>query len=243
MTSDLTSDFVLFPILAVVGAVPLFFLVASAMRMSLQQARETTLEFLNNWAKITPLATRRIISSILGYSTGFALLVALAYGLNGIADNTMPFFSRLVGHFGNRIVIWSVEHEKDWKDFRGKFAEKWESEKVKENPDAKETANEMWEEFKTKELDKWQVRFTRTLFFFSLLLVIAGLIDALSRRYRKRGVALLIVGLVSTTLCLNYWVYRKAHYIDRIRFENRQLNRQLNRLDLLEDEPDSLKPI
>ncbi len=209
----MTSNTILFPILTVIGIMPVFFLVAAVMRRSLKRAKEITLKFLEDWANQAPVSLRGAISSILGFAGGFALLVALTFGFNRIGDATMPFISKQVGHFNNRVVAWSVEHRYDWENFRNVYRFKWE----KENPEKK------WKDHKIEDLEKWQVKIARILFYYSLLLVVAGGFYIFSRRFRKRGLVLLVVGIIATSACLLCWVDRKEHYINEVLRLNQQL--------------------
>ena len=209
----MTSNTILFPILTVIGIMPVFFLVAAVMRRSLKRAKEITLKFLEDWANQAPVSLQGAISSILGFAGGFALLVALTFGFNRIGDATMPFISKQVGHFNSRQVAWSIEHRDNWENIRDAYRLRWE----KENPGKK------WKDHKIEDLEKWQVKIARILFYYSLLLVMAGGFDIFSRRYRKRGLVLLVVGIIATSACLLYWVDRKEHYINEVLRSNQHL--------------------
>jgi len=209
----MTSNRILFPILTVIGIMPVFFLVAAVMRRSLKRAKEITLKFLDDWANQAPLSLRGVISSILGFAGGFALLVALTFGFNRIGDATMPFISKQVGHFNYSLVAWSVEHRSDWEDFRNSYKVEWK----------KENREKKWKDHKIADMEKWQVKIARILFYYSLLLVVAGGFDIFSKRYRKRGLVLLVVGIIATSAFLLYWVERKEHYINDVITSNKQL--------------------
>lgn len=220
----MTSSKILFPILAVIGAIPLFFLVAAISRSNLDNARAVTLKFLEDWANIAPETIRGAVSKALGFATGFALIVALAYGFDRLGNDTMLYVSKGVGHLNNQLVAWSIDRATDWKQFTDDYQSEWET----------EHHGESWEDQKTEKMGKWQVRLGRTLFYFSILLILAGLIDIFSKKFRKRGLVLLIIGVVATTACLNYWVHRKEHYIRVVLSQNHQLARPVS-------EPQSLK--
>jgi hypothetical protein len=215
----MTSNTILFPILTVIGIMPVFFLVAAVMRRSLKRAKEITLKFLEDWANQAPVGLRGAISSILGFAGGFALLVALTFAFNRIGDATMPFISKQVRHFNYSLVASSVEHPKDWKNFRNEYRVEWE----KENPGKK------WKDHKIEDLEKWHVKIARILFYYSLLLVAAGGFDIFSRRYRKRGLVLLVVGIIATSACLLCWADRKESYIDEILTLNQKLEKPVPR--------------
>ena len=199
------SKVVFYSIIAVIGAMPLFFLVAAAMRISVKRAKKISLQFLEDWAQVAPEAIQGAVSSILGFATGFALLVALTFGFDKVGDEIMPHISGVFGYGGSQIVAWSVNSRSDWQRMRDDYRERWEA----------QNQGRTWEEHKN-ELEKRQVRGARTLFFFALLLIIAGGLDIFSARLRKRGLALLLIGVVATSACLIWWVGRKEHYIGEV---------------------------
>lgn len=221
----MTSDIILYPILAVIGAVPLFFLVAAISRSTLDRAKKVTLRFLDDWANVAPAALRGAVSSILGFATGFALLVALAYGFDRLGNDNMKYVSRGVGHLNNKLVAWSVNSEREWKKFRDAYQSEWE----------KEHLGESWDVQKTETMGKWKVRVARTLFCFSLLLTLAGLLDLFSKKFRKRGLGLLMIGILATAACLNFWVNSRERYIREVIRQNDLLIHQVPKPASLND--------
>jgi hypothetical protein len=195
--------------------VPLFFFVAAIRHKPFGDARQETETFLRDWAGIAPEALRGWITRAFGFASGFVLIVLLAYGFNELGDNTMPYVAAPVRHFGNDLTRWSFEHRTEWKRFRDQFRDEWQ----------RENSGRNFKDFKTNVLDKWQVRAARTLFYFSVLLVTGAFFDLGSRAFRKRGLALLLLGLAASLITLDDWTGRKAHYVNELRVQNRALLR------------------
>jgi hypothetical protein len=202
-----------FSTLGVIGAVPLFFLVAAIRRKPLGEARQETEVFLRDWAGIAPEALRGWITNVFGFASGFLLITLLAFGFNQLGDNTMPYVAASVGHFGNDLTRLSFEHHAEWSRFRDQFKGEWQ----KENP-AKN-----FNDYRTSVLEKWQVRAARTLFYFAVLPLLGAFFDLGFRTYWKRGLALLILSLAASLLILSYWVGRKAHYVNELQVQNNAL--------------------
>jgi hypothetical protein len=197
--------------LALIGALPVFFLVASARCQSLPTARRNTMRFLEDWAGIAPETLKEWIRTAIGSSVGFALLVALAFSFNYLGEESMPVIARAFGYFGSHRVAWSEEHRGDWEALADDLKTRWVTTHPKEN--LRDAA--IFEKFKNDRGKEW-VRAPRTLVIFSLLLISAGLLDLRSQRFRRRGLGLLCVGLLSFFLFSIVWVNRKGHYIREI---------------------------
>ena len=215
--SNSMSSLTLFSLLSVIGAMPLALLVAATQRIKLREAIKKISKFLETWAGMAPKAIHAYISTAIGFSGGFIFLVALTYILNSLGNATMPHYSRAAHHFGRPLTMWSVEHEPDWKKFKNAFQNRWQ----KEHPQQK------WDDLKTETLSKWQVRAARVLFYYSLLLLLAGVVDLgfvliarllkfTWKRFFKRGISVTLIGLAASFVCLLIWVDRKQYYINEV---------------------------
>ncbi len=202
----------LFPVLAVVGALPVFLLVASLSRTDLKSARTKSLKFLQEWGGVAPKSVAEWVKTALGSSVGFALLVALAFTFNLAGDHSMRFISSTFDHFGVEYTQWSSDHEFDWKKVRNNVQRRWvelhPSEDLNNNP-------EDWSKWKN-DRNKWQTRAARTLVYFALLLCLAGIIDLAYARFRRRGLVNLALGIVSFVVLSMIWSDRKAHYVEAV---------------------------
>jgi hypothetical protein len=219
--------------LAVIGAMPVFLLVASLTRKSVAEGQQQTMKFLKQWGGVAPKSVKVWIRASIGGTVGFGLLVALTFAFNWLGDQplTTPAISEVFGHFRNPYTEWSVASYQDWVDFRDMIKIKW----VKGNPGqdlAKDP--EAWEQWKNKQ-GKEHVRIPRTLIWFSVLLLIAGLYDLMSPKYRRRGALLIALGAVSFVVLMMIWAGKKNHYVYDVVTANRTLG------DSKVSEPESLK--
>lgn len=207
--------------LGLIGALPVFFLVASSRCQNLYAARQSTMEFLKDWAGIAPKALREWIRTrtAIGSSFGFAFLMALAVSFNFVGDHSMPVIARSFGYFGSPEVEWSEEHKPQWKQFKADLRDRW---TIVHREDMNNPV--VFEGFKNDH-GKESVRASRTLVIFSLLLIAAGLLDLRSKRFRRRGLGLLSIGFFSFFLFSIVWVNRKEHYIYEVIIANQSLGK------------------
>ena len=221
--------------LAVIGAMPVFLLVASLTRTSVTNGQRQTRKFLEQWGGIAPANLKVWIRTTIGGSVGFSFLVALTVAFNWLGDgrHVTPAFSAAFGHFGNPYTEWSVTNVRDWEKFREDIKFKWVEKYPGQNLVSDEKA---WNEWKNR-LGKEQVRIPRTLIWFSVLLLIAGLYDITSTTYRRRGTLLLVLGAVSFVVLMQIWADKKNGYVRDVVAANRTLG------DLKVPVPESLETI
>lgn len=210
----------LLTILAVIGAMPIFLLVAAMTRSSLRDSQTKTMLFLEQWGGIAPSSVKEWVRATIGSTVGFALLVALTGTFNSLGDGPLiPYISGKFSHFGAEYTHWSDGHETEWKTFRDGVRINW----VKAHPDDdlnKDAASfDKWKQDRGKN----RVRIPRTLIFFSLILAVAGLVDLTGKNFRKRGALLLIVGLTFTISFLYIWADRKNSYVHNVFIANESL--------------------
>jgi len=213
------SKLFLFSLVTVIGAMAVFVLVAAIFGVSIADAQKQTMEFLVGWGGVAPERLHKAIAISIGGSVGFALLVAFAVTLDALADASIHKLSQLFRHFGIKEVIWSEDFSSDWKTFRNTIRVRW----GESNPDediAKD--NKKWETFKDHR-GKNAVRASRTLAYFSSLVVVAGVIDLISLAQYQRGVALLVIGVIGVVTLCYVWADRKASYVNEIFLANESL--------------------
>ena len=206
--------------MAVIGAMPIFLLVAAITRSNLKESQTNTMMFLEQWGGIAPDSVREWIRTIIGSTVGFALLVALTATFNNLGDGPLiPHISGLLNHFGAEYTQLSERHESEWKTFRDGIRINW----VKAHPEEdlnKDT--ESWDKWKQGK-GKDNVRVSRTLIFFSFILAIAGLVDLTGKTFRKRGALLLIIGVAFSISFLYIWADRKNSYVHNVFLANETL--------------------
>lgn len=207
--------------LALIGAMPVFLLVASLTRTSVTDGKKKTQKFLKQWGGIAPPSLKVWIRTTIGTSVGFSFLVALTFAFNLLGDqrHVTPAFSKAFGHFGNPYTEWSVTHAEEWDAFREKIKGKWAMRHPDENLVLDKKAFEEWKNARGKE----QVRIPRTLIWFSVLLLAAGLYDLSSARYRRRGILIINLGAVSFVLLMSIWADRKNSYVRNVVTTNETL--------------------
>ena len=221
-----------YSLLAVPTSLAVFQIVAAVEQLSYIGAQQKTIEALDNVIRLFPQGLLKIIAKIVGISGDFALLVALTYGIDNLADfsfeYTKAFFSPGSTHL--RFVSWQERNLVDWWKFLGEFRNEWTKE-TKERG-----LNETVKEFESVELDKWQCRVSRTLALASIIFVLAGVIDLFSNEFRRRGLIVLLTGTMACFTFYGTWVERENHYILLLVYANRSLRTPV-------PIPDSLKPL
>lgn len=206
--------------MAVIGAMPIFLLVAALTRNTVKDAQESTMAFLERWGGIAPNSVKTWVTKTIGSTVGFALLIALTAAFNKLGDGPLvPHLSGLFQHFGNKYTQWSESHDDDWRNLRDGVRINW----AKAHHGEDLTQPNAWEEWKNRH-GKENVRIPRTLIFFSLILALAGLVDLIGKTFRQRGALLLTVGLVASISCLYIWADRKNSYVHNVALANETLN-------------------
>ena len=199
---------------------PVFLLVASITRTSVSNAQLQTMAFLEQWGGIAPEALKKWIRTTIGCSVGYGFLVALAFSFCSLGDGkTMFVISKPFNYFGYQHTEWSAIYNSEFEDFQTGFRIRWGEKHRAENlVDPKK-----WEQWKV-EHGKNLARIPRTLIWFSALLLVAGLYDATSRTYWRRGILLVILGGLSFVGCVYNWADRNDHFVREVLKANLTLN-------------------
>jgi hypothetical protein len=207
-------DFRFYSLLAVVGSFALFSLVAALRREPFLKAQKKTLAFFDSYIQGLPsgaLAALRVA----GVTTGFVLIVAITYGFDALGNAELERTKRfMAAHVrGLDYLAWQDDNVKLWRSDLGRYRAEWSREKPQKD----------WEEHNSVDLKKWQCRWPRTLFWFSLLLILAGIVDSALPGFRKRGLAILASGIVFTIITLVCYANRENHYIYEVLIHNQGL--------------------
>jgi hypothetical protein len=207
-------DFGFYSLLAVVGSFALFSVVAAFRREPFLPAQKKTLAFFDSYLQGLPswaLNSLRVV----GGTTGFLLIVAIAYGFDSLGNAELERTKRFMAAHerGLDYLTWQVDNVQQWRSDLGRYRAEWSRENPKKD----------WEEHNSVDLKKWQCRWPRTLFWFSLLLILAGIVDSALPGFRKRGLAVLASGIVFTIITLVYYANRENHYIYEVLIDNQSL--------------------
>lgn len=209
MRAIFNTDFGFYVLMALFVALPLFLFVAAVRKSGLSEAQAQTLDFLDSWSRVVPRGVRDWLARTLGLFGGFIFLIVLAYLLNSLGMVLLPLASGALGHFGNPRTAWSVEHAEQWRSFEETYVlhATWEDPQF-----------DWWE--KRHELGKGFVRGCRILTLASVLLISAGILDLFSVRFRRRGLATGLLGLLFLGLFVFLWTDKTSHYMVRVQRAN-----------------------
>jgi len=197
------KDILFYSFLGLISFVPLVIAVASLRNQSFRNARKETLGFLESWAKLASGDWLKTVFKVAGLSGVLVLLGFVAYGFNRLGDVTMPYTSQMVEHFGNRVVQWTIDNERDWDRVKFEFRE----------VSGIRGDRQQWEKVKG-ELGVHDIRLFRVLFFLFLLISVAGLVDTIgSRNLRRRGLFLFFLGMIGLAASQWLWIDRTKQYV------------------------------
>lgn len=206
-------------ICAIIGAMAVFILVASLFRQPIREATSITMQFLKDWAVIIPENARAMAVAIVGTSISFVFLLGLTVFFNKVGEQLAAPAASVFGYFGKDKVQWAEEQNQDWRNFRDAIIKKWGETRPKLQGKSISKIKERFRET----MEKDEVRIARTLFVFALLLPVAGLADIVQKTYRKRGIALAVIGLLVTLALCAIWTQTKNGYIETVISVNRTL--------------------
>lgn len=115
--------------------------------------------------------------------------------------------------------MWIEENNQEWRNFRDGVQEKW----LKARPEFNDATGSKRGKIFRKQKEKKEVRIARTLFVFSLLVPLAGIVDIAHAKHRKRGLALVIVGSLFALALCDIWAQKKNGFIEEVIKANRTL--------------------
>ncbi|MFQ5605477.1 MAG: hypothetical protein ACE5HS_19585 [bacterium] len=221
---------ILYSILGVVGAMPLCLLVASLRGETLEKARKLTFSFIETWGGFAPKGLRGWITLSLGSTVGFALLWGLAQTLNTLGKDIVPYTSAAFHHFGKMNTAWSVENWHEWEAFLREIRRHYNC----KHPEHDLMVNRQTFYIFKSSIGATAVRAMRTLFMFSVLLFFAGLFDLRNKKFRKRGMAALMVAIFAAAAFTFTWSARQESYVSEAFLVNNDLGE-----DCQANEPES----
>ena len=216
------SQILVISFLAFIGVIPVILLVASLTKTKFKTARVKTIEFIKDWGDFAPPHLNTFLKSTMGFSASFAGFFLLAMTFNWLGDLSLQTISKQFNHFGKEATIWADDHNSDWKNLKRHMRKNW----VKIDPNADLTQDDQWEVFKDKN-GKRPVRFSRTLVFFSTMVILASLFDLKSREFRSRGFIFLIMGLILFIIFCAIWADRKANFVETLKLSNAKLSEHI----------------
>jgi hypothetical protein len=184
------------------------------MQITLDRGIRVTIAFLDRYAAIVPQGYQAVVKITVGATSGFLFMIAAALFANVVGEQIAPPLASVFGYFGHTQTAWVSEHKKEWRRYSRGVQDNWiEAQKAHDTKD-RDTA-----EYRKRFLDKMEktdVRTPRTLLVFALLLPMAALRDLLGHRYRKRGIALLLVGLPMAIALNAAWAQKKEVFISNV---------------------------
>ena len=204
---------------AFVLTMPLFFLIASLKQCSLKAARNTTIRFLEAWAKESPHALSLLVRKTVGTTVAFGLLILFAYVLDQAAKLTLPIVAQSRRYYGLCSVKYEFEYATAFSSFEREFASQWKDVKGEDIS----TDRRKWYDFNSKN-GRTQVRAFRLLAVYSIMFMAAGIIDFVRSKFRGRGVALLAIGAFFVVVSARVWADKEARYIENIIQKNTSLD-------------------
>lgn len=204
--------------LAPLGAIAIFLLFAALQCFELSKAQKRTIEYLENWGGKAPVTIHVWLRKTIGATVIFVLAMALAFGLNRLGETSMPTISKMFKHFNEPYTAWSVEQQKEWTRFKRDVRKVWSA--VHEQ----DIVNDL------DSLNKWKddrgitiILVAQTLVFFSIFLLVAGIVDLAYSLHIVRGVVVLVIGLCAFVITVHLWTEQKSHYVRQVYLANRTL--------------------
>lgn len=195
-----------YAVLGLILVAPVAFFVGAVNDLRIADAFRKTKGFFDQLDEVVRYKFLPNSLKVTGLTATLFLFAIFAYYTDRLGDTVMPKLSPVVGHFGEERLKWSIEQEGDWGSLKFNY-------RVVTNIHGD---RKKWEDKKT-ELGKGDVRLFRTLVFYFVLLAIAGVVDlSASGKFRRRGVSVLLIGILGTVLCIMVWAERKDKYIENL---------------------------
>lgn len=223
-------DAILYPILGIVGVLPIACLVASCVPQPIPLAARTVFRFFETWAGWAPQEVSAVRRQIVGLPLAVLTLAVLSFVFSEIADPALPHL-RFIPHYEDVRAGWAIDNpDDDWGVFRARYKLGYLRSSDRSEAD--------WQNHSYL-IGRWAVRGARTLFCFAVLLGIAGVVDVTHGAF-KRGTALILVGATATIALYGLWYEREGSYVEQLVTANQQLSPTL-RAPLPDSAPDLLR--
>jgi serine/threonine protein kinase len=223
-------DALLYPLLAVIGAVPITLLVSAFGGRDLRTAAYHILRTLGSLGGIAPQSANPGRRQVLGLALYLFLGSVISFLLGHAADTVMPQLTFLP-HTDLEVTAWALtDPNHDWKTYSMHYKTAFVA-----HTGATEA---IWQAHKHS-FGRGSIRAARTLFCFGALLATAGAVD-LGRRRWGRGVTSLIAGACACLILYSVWYDREGHYVREMVAASTRLPVEL-RPTLPESAPRALK--
>jgi hypothetical protein len=199
-------DVHLYALLGLLVGFAAFVLLVSAVQVTKwSKALSIAKTGLSKFQSAIPSAATRWATALVGVPFILVLLGYAMYLLARMGDFTMPATSAAVGHFGNPIVAWQSDNPEEWNGILFRFRE---VSGIKGDQD-------QWEDFK-RSVGLFDIRMYRALFWCSLLVVTAGVIDCCRRKFIGRGASAVVIGVVLMFGMQAAWINRTEQFIRNV---------------------------
>jgi hypothetical protein len=226
MAWDFISDIGFYGFLGLLFSLPLTYLAGAVWRVSQKTATIRLRDNADRWIGAADAGAIGKLLGLAGVSTICLLLGFGAYAANRVGDAAMPITSRVVGHFGDDEVAWSIEQEDggwrqlryDFRDLSGIGGDEVE-----------------WERAKAA-MGRYDVRFFRTAVVLFAIVALAALLDLGRSMFnrqvaegilpwterRSRGWYLLAAGVVGMVISQFLWGDREGKFVENMlaRYDN-----------------------
>lgn len=225
------GDRLLYPLIGIVGAIPLLLLIAAIRGCRLATLRDRLRKAFSGWVGGSMGSSWQRSARLVGLALGIVALSSLSLLLSYCADLALPTL-RFIPHPVDTAADWSMNHSEEWDVFRGRFKN--------ELLAGSGSSERAWQDFKA-DTGRWMVRATRTLFLYAVLLGLAGLAD-LARRNPRRGGTSLLLAAVMALLLYSTWFLREGDFVKEVVLANQRLPAD-QRLALPGSAPEALKSL
>ncbi len=194
------TEVIILVVSAFFGAFAVIYLHAAVHKSSFKDSREKLFGLLDEMARVLPQEYQKLAKKSLGAFGGFTVLMGLALMFNFVGKFLAPEISGWFHYFGDYgAQLWCEN-----KDALFDVEDNLRKELGYRSP-------EEWKEFQDS-LQRPYVRIVRTLIPFSILALLAGILDLISIN-RRRG--LIVIGTsLFLFLSLNAgWAYLQGNYV------------------------------
>lgn len=198
--------------MGLIGVVPILMFIASLGRWTVGEAHRKSLHWLGSWGGLAPPALSRRLALVAASCVVLVALFGMAVFLNAEGAEAMPHVSKLAGYFGEPGTAWTVEHRDDWERFKDDFRATWSRRRF---GDDLARAGAVWQDWLYAHGLRG-ITAAGILFLYGALVLLAGAVDVLNSGIRRRGAALVFLGVLSLVFFTWVWVVSQAHLVDAI---------------------------
>lgn len=212
----------IYSLLACLIAMAVALLVASALRKSIPDAWNRLREFLDAWFSFIPESLRKSISTIVGVGGGFVAIVVLSFVLALLGRIFLPPLSVVADFVSVKNAQWAREHPTEWRKFRKEFERRcaaWEQ--ANPSPAGKAKSDHL-PDCKARATVRLLTA-TEAVTMGSVLMLVAAFLDLRTKRFRKRGQAVLSIGIAVLLSGVLIWSNLTFKHVERTVRNNEKL--------------------